>query len=627
MRNTTTILLTAVLLLLLQRTGFAQDLQVPASYSNLFYDENDQLYLVHGDQRYYADTTPSKYTLEKLLGKAVGTDTGLTLDFGDIEGSIVYGLIPYGKAPHPLPVFRFEKPLEEGKVTINIVKDFKDPYDFVDWKTNKYLTIGYRISNTKGSILFDGEVSVKGEGPFTIAPAIYEGPFVNNVSPNGVEIWFRTTMPVAASVFIAGKTYREKEESTFHHWKIDGLRSNTTYGYTVNYGGLEQQYEAKTAPRKGSRDAFVFAYASDSRHAKGGGERRIYGTNAYIMKKIAALAYRENASFIQFTGDMINGYLRNKGEMQLQYTNWKKAVEPFWHYMPFYIGMGNHEAMGYVFKDSTRWKGFVDAFPYETESAEAAFAEAFVNPSNGPKSEDGSKYDPDPKAIDFPSYDENVFYYTYGNVAMVVLNSDYWYAPILGRDSTTSGGLHGYLMDNQIAWLKKTIARLENDKDIDHVFVTQHTPAFPNGGHAKDDMWYNGNNDKRPYIAGQPLEKGILQRRDEYLDILINQSSKVIAILTGDEHNYNYLKISSDVTIYPEDYPHEKIRVSRPIYQVNNGAAGAPYYAQEVLPWSSHTKSFSVENALVLFYVDGKKITMVVLNPDTLNEIDRLEMR
>ena len=296
--------------------------------------------------------------------------------------------------------------------------------------------------------------------------------------------------------------------------------------------------------------------------------------------------------------------------------------------MPFYICMGNHEALGHVFRDEDeRWKAFIDGFPYATESAEAAFAEAFVNPVNGPKSEDGNRYDPDPKAVDFPPYDENVFYYTHGNVAMIVLNSDYWYTPTLGNNPATSWGLHGYIMDNQLACLRTTLAQLEADKDIDHIFVTQHTPVFPNGGHASDDMWYFGNNDKRPVIAGKPVEKGILQRRDEYLDLLINESSKVVAVLTGDEHNYNYLKLTPEVPVYPDDYPYDKVRISRPLYQINNGAAGAPYYAQEVLPWSSFTQSCSVENALCLFYVEGDRVTMAVLNPDTLNEIDRVELR
>jgi hypothetical protein len=86
----------------------------------------------------------------------------------------------------------------------------------------------------------------------------------------------------------------------------------------------------------------------------------------------------------------------------------------------------------------------------------------------------------------------------------------------------------------------------EQDPNIDHIFVTQHTPVFPNGGHSGDDMWYSGNNEKRPYIAGKPVQKGIIERRDEYLDILINQSKKVVGVLTGDEHNYNRLQLTKD---------------------------------------------------------------------------------
>jgi hypothetical protein len=354
----------------------------------------------------------------------------------------------------------------------------------------------------------------------------------------------------------------------------------------------------------------------------------IYGANAYIMKKMAALSYQQGAAFVQFTGDMINGYLSNKEEQLVQYTNWKKSIEPFWHYMPFYVGQGNHEALGYIFKDKDgAQKAFIDKFPYDTQSAESAFSDAFVNPGNGPFSEDNNQYDPNPNEVDFPSYKENVFHYTYDNVAMIVLNSDYWYAPTLSRNSSTSGGLHGYLMDNQMDWLRKIIKGFEQDATIDHIFVTQHTPVFPNGGHSGDDMWYSGNNEKRPYIAGKPVQKGIIERRDEYLDILINQSKKVVAILTGDEHNYNRLQLTKEVPIYPENYPHKKLNVSRSIYQINNGASGAPYYGQEKLPWSAFTKAFSVENAVCLFYINGKSINMKVLNPDTLNEIDEIKIR
>ena len=66
-------------------------------------------------------------------------------------------------------------------------------------------------------------------------------------------------------------------------------------------------------------------------------------------------------------------------------------------------------------------------------------------------------------------------------------------------------------MDKQVEWLADTVAGLERDASIDHVFVTCHTPFFPNGGHAIDAMWYNGDNAVRPYVAGVPVSDGILQ--------------------------------------------------------------------------------------------------------------------
>jgi hypothetical protein len=58
------------------------------------------------------------------------------------------------------------------------------------------------------------------------------------------------------------------------------------------------------------------------------------------------------------------------------------------------------------------------------------------------------------------------------------LNSDYWYAPTVSSEPATSGGMHGYLQDNQLRWLQQIIAKLEADKNIDHIFLTQHTPVF-----------------------------------------------------------------------------------------------------------------------------------------------------
>ncbi|HEX9654728.1 MAG TPA: hypothetical protein VGA99_13550, partial [bacterium] len=147
-------------------SAFAQEFRIPASHSNLNYDANGRLYFEQNESRFYADTTGPKYTINQLLGNPVGTDNGLTLDFADLKGSVTYGLIPYGQSPHPLPIFRSTKRLEDGKVEINIKENFSGHYDFVGWRETGKFTLGYRLIDDDGMTVFDGEISVAGTGPF-----------------------------------------------------------------------------------------------------------------------------------------------------------------------------------------------------------------------------------------------------------------------------------------------------------------------------------------------------------------------------------------------------------------------------------------------------------------------------
>jgi len=403
----------------------------------------------------------------------------------------------------------------------------------------------------------------------------------------------------------------------------------------VSAGGLQQEsYSFRTAPVPGSRAPFSFAYASDSRSNIPSGERNIGGTNAYMMKRIMALVAYRGAAFFQFTGDQIDGYRNNLATQRVEYANWKRAVLPWASRVPVIAGMGNHEALLRVFEDGSRYGLSCDRFPFATESAEALFAEQFVNPTNGPESEDGAAYDPSADTVDFPSYKENVFFYRYGNVAMVVLNSNYWYAPSVQHANCLVGGNpHGYLMDNQLKWLRETLATLEKDEGVDHIFVTHHTPAFPNGGHVADDMYYGGRNEVRPWIAGKPHPKGIIERRDEYWRILMD-SPKVWGVLAGDEHNYSRLEVAEDMPVYNRAayVPDQPLKITRTIQHITNGAAGAPYYALERTPWNldydrkrgngRFLKRFTTQNAVVFFHVHGPEIRIEVVNPDSLERIE-----
>ena len=60
-------------------------------------------------------------------------------------------------------------------------------------------------------------------------------------------------------------------------------------------------------------------------------------------------------------------------------------------------------------------------------------------------------------------------------------------------------------------------------------------------------------------------------------------------------------------------------------WQINNGAAGAPYHSREETPWRDHLEGFTTQNAVVFFHVHGKRLRMEVVNPVTLEVIDSLE--
>ncbi len=616
-------------LLIFSITAGAQ-IEVPKVYSNLSLNEKGEPVLHINDTNIVAETPKVKYNLSDFENAWKASPEGLIFESPNknLKGDMYFGLIPYGDSKFPQPVFfKRMRQLVKGKTEIKIAELFKGKYDMVGWEKSGKGVLGYRILSSKGKIIYDGIIGFNYKnGKFEVALTLIEGPMINLLTDRSAVISFKTNRKAVCSVVVDGKEFKDKEPVILHEIKVSGLQADKNYEYSVKYDDNEQTYSFRTAPAPGSRKAFTFAYASDSRGGNGGGERNIYGHNGYIVKKIMALSIANNSRFVQFTGDLIDGYTLSSQSSDLEYANFKTTVSPFAHYIPLIAGIGNHEVVMHTFKGKDIWVS-IDKFPFDKESAESTFAKNFVNPENGPESEDGSKYDPDKNTTDFPSYKETVYYYTYDNIAVVVLNSNYFYAPSTKFVPVTSGNIHGYIMDNQLKWFAQTLAKLEKDKTIDHVFVTIHTPAFPNGGHVSSDMYYNGNNSHRPYIAGKPVDKGIVERRDEFLDIMINKSKKTVALLVGDEHNYNKLKLTPQTNIYPENYKGKKLKIKRTFWQINNGAAGAPYYAQEQTPWTKDVSGFTTQNALCLFYIDGQSVKMKVLNPDTLEEVDEATLR
>jgi len=634
------------LILLSLLSGHSYAIDIPSLHPNIV-ENNGNLLLINKTQQYPFKPVESPWTLTQLMGHPEGTDQGIQFHFGNLQGQLHYGLIKFTDGRYPQTIFYDTTvPIRDGEAQVPLCDKLSGVYDIVAWTTQGRGVLGYRVEQADGLLLYDGKIGFTGNCPIQVNPAsIVEGPFVHFAADgqfdHSLRISFDTLQPTVATVSIRPQSnypcrvqvVMTDTPATHHEMTLTHLSPATEYMYTVTTGqgnsSYTESYTVTTAPLPGSRQPMVFAYASDSRQGKsGGGEQQMEGINAYILKKIAALARLKNAAFLQFSGDLIRGYSNSADRTRLQFRNWKRVMEPFAHYLPILTTMGNHDSLLHIFTGRGKYGISVDAFPYATASAEALFANQFVNPTNGPISEDDSPYDPQLAVQDFPSYAENVFYYLYDNIAMVVLNTDYWYSPTLEESPFTGGNLHGYLMDQQLAWLETTLNQLEKNPALDFIFVTQHAPVLPNGNHVQDTMWYHGNNAPRAVVkfsaeGDNLIIRGIIEQRDKFLQILM-QHSKVVAMLVGDEHNFNILKITKDTPLYPDGWEHEDIRNRpefRPLYQITNGAAGAPYSGQELMPWSASVQKFSNQNALVLFYVTGQSLQMEVLNPDTLEVI------
>ncbi len=612
-------------------------ISIPKSFSGITY-HGDTLGIEYKGKFYpEAPSRPHALTFDNVATPQVKSwDEGIELVFGSqqLEGTINYGLID-DHSRYRMPVLSKRKAkLKKGVARLNLNK-LKGKYDFSEWEKTGLLRIGYRILDTKGRIVADNRQNILyDDGKFIPDATLIEGPILAKPRPDGISIYLKFNQKTPVKIKINDKAFAldDKVNDTYEI-DITGLKPGTVYTYEIIYGPWHETYSFKTAPLEGCRSPIRFAYASDSRNAQGGGERNIYGTNAYILKRMMIAADRENADFFMFTGDMINGYSTSRGKEELQYFNFKNTLRYYAPYHPMFFGMGNHEALSRSFykydsKSTESWKRYiaVDRFPFATESAEKLFSDMFVLPENGPYSEDGAVYDPSRRTVDFPPYGETVYYFIYGNMAMVVLNSNYWYTTNENYIPIVGGNPHAYIMDQQLKWLERTLKELDANPDVDHVFVTVHTPPFPNAGHAENDMWYYGNNEIRPWVAGKPVEKGIIERRDEFLDVLVNKSDKFRALLCGDEHNYTRLEVDNETPIYPEGWKGPKLKLRRPFIQITNGAAGAPYYAPEKLPWSADVKKFSTQNALMIVDIIGQHVHVRVFNPDTFEPIDSFDL-
>jgi len=406
-------------------------------------------------------------------------------------------------------------------------------------------------------------------------PGIALGPWIDRVGPR--EAWLSWTLDRPAAVRVEYGSTRNRmawrrvsvEPALKSEILLDGLSPESEFGYRIVPEGRSsgiRTWTFRTPPEPGRRPedgSVVFAFMSDSRAGAGGGIEAVDGTNRQMIRDLLSAAETAGAEFICFGGDLIDGYVEEPAVYRRQLASWMKAAECVGPRIPIYEGMGNHEMLADFFRGETI--EYTGKPPFRdragAESSESLFAEAVVNPVNGPRPPAG----PRGKKIP-PSFEENVFSFDWGPVHMVAMNNTY---DVSSHPDELGGYREGAFPAEQLDWLELDLAAARAAGAAE-IFVFAHEPAFPCGGHAGDAMWWDGEIPE------------ILEIRDRFWDIL--QRYGVRAAMFGDEHNYSLLRVDERMGA----------QYSQPVWHIVSGGVGAPYYAKDTsVPWGAYINAFS----------------------------------
>jgi 3',5'-cyclic AMP phosphodiesterase CpdA len=594
--------------------------------------------------------------------------SGLTtlLDGTPVDPDKIYGSIYVGPYPmearhsdYDLKRFRRESALKHGKGRLALAYLLQAPHNSEGWTDAGVVALRVALAlempgPDRKLGVYDTFVRFQKNGKvFTKRPAIIEGPLVHLVrsdDPGRLVISFKTGEEAAGKVVLEdGREFLGAGPTRRHEIAVTGLKPQKTYRYRVALDDYQTRwYTVRTAPPPGAA-AVTFAYLGDSREGVGGGEQNFMGLNLEAVKYAMRFAYRQGADLVLMAGDLANGFTTSPEDFRTQLYAWKQAAAGFWHERPVYAIMGNHEALLKKFDDGSQAGLELDNWPYQEASSEAVFAREFINPANGPEPTDRRR----------PPYKRNVYAFQYGPVRFIAFNNTYWVN--WQRDSWEGvkqyGGCpEGYVLPDQLDWIKRQVAQAENDPTVKYTILLAHEPLLPNGGHLQDCMWYQGDNRVRAYAVdgnGGPVAAGpgIIEMRNELIRLAC-RSKKVAAVLGSHEHAYHRTLVTKQVPLGDpaKDGANRDGRIcadggpcsplpdlTHPTWFITSGGAGAPYYSEMPTPWNRYWRHragaargsgyfYSSQENLVIFKAKGQKISMAVYNAagQVVDRIDNL---
>lgn len=582
---------------------------------------------------------------------------GTTIDPSKIYGTVFIGPYPFEESEvnYTYKRFRRNSSISAGKGKLDVPYLLAKGHNSEDWTDEGQVVVRLSLkveSAGKDVTIGDYDTIVRFKkigSTYVKLPSITEGPLVNMITSDNtgeIVLSFKTSDAVQPKVVLTnGGMTKEFTgiSGTKHEIALSGLVPSTEYWYYVEYNDAYSTYQTKIYPFKSAPEAgkgsVKFAVTGDSREGEGGGNYNFMGTNFATLERLANLAYQIDVDLLLEAGDLFNGYTSRPDDFRTQFHAWKQALSGLWSQKPVYAGMGNHESLLKAYTKAGSPSVQLDRWPYETESAEAVFADELVQPLNGPADPSDGR----------PTYKENVYSFQYGPVKFISFNNNYW--AVFGADSSVFGGSpEGYVMTDQLAWIDQELKKAEEDATVKYVVLFAHEPIVPNGGHVEDSMWYFGNNNVKAYtfnpLTGnvEAAGNGIVDVRNELVKMLSNYK-KVATVVGAHEHSHQKTLVNKDVplgdpakddangnnTVCEAGESCSTLSLKYPTWYLVAGDAGAPHYSEEETPWNSYWKGnpsacvkqttssscyyYSSQENIYIFEADSDRLSLTVYNP------------
>ncbi len=363
----------------------------------------------------------------------------------------------------------------------------------------------------------------------------------------------------------------------FFKIKVKGYDRKYLYRVLLKYKNsdlvnISKTYSFKTKCSK--NENFSFGVFGDCRAHYENSDSNLYGVNYSVMKDVIKGFYVSGVDFVMGVGDYATLITNSPLDFVGEINSYRKVVSFLSSYIPFFEGRGDHEIFGYV-----RTKGKFMVIPYDLPLRPENILPFYLrNPENGPIHH----------RKNFPPLKGTVYSFTWGNSMFISLDTVYGIAH--GVVDPSKYNINGTICDEEFKWLKNQL-EYARKRDIEHIFIFDHAPPFPNGGHIEDSMYYEGR------------VKMVNEVRERFLKLLSDY--KVDILFCGHEHNYSRTLVNSKI---------DK-NVKNSFYQIISGGAGAPTYPIDPFtPWHKNVKCASTQKHFIVVRVHGKTVTVNVLN-------------